>query len=147
MELRKIRSLSAELLGVGETRIWINPEKIEEIRKCITKDDVRAKIKEGAIKKRKFAQISRSHAKALHKKKKLGRKRGFGKRKAGRKRRAELRKSWISNVRAQRKKIRELRKSGVIDKKSHAKLYRMVKGGYFRGKRYIEAFVKEKKPG
>ena len=45
MKLRKIRKLGAELLGVGETRIWIDPDKIEEIRKCITKDDVRAKIK------------------------------------------------------------------------------------------------------
>src|SRR3989338_9721346 len=105
MKLRKIRKLGAELLGVGETRIWIDPDKIEEIRKCITKDDVRVKIKEGAIKKRDFAQISRAGARALHKKKKLGRKRGFGKRKAGRKRRAESRRSWISNVRAQRKKI------------------------------------------
>ena len=142
MKLRKIRKLGAELLGVGETRIWIDPDKIEEIRKCITKDDVRAKIKEGAIRKRDSAYASRGRARARHKKKKLGRKRGFGKRKGSRNARSGQRKAWISNVRAQRKKIKELREKGAIDQKKYSKLYRMVKGNYFKGKKYIEAFIK-----
>ncbi len=142
MDIRKIRKIASELLGVGETRVWIEPEKTAEIAKCITKDDIRGKIREGAIKKRGAPYASRSRARARHKKKRLGRKRGFGKRKGGRKARSEQRTSWIRNVRAQRKKIKELREKGAIDQKKYSKLYKMVKGNYFKGKKYIEAFIK-----
>ena len=142
MDIRKIKKIASELLGVGETRVWIEPTKVLEIVKCITKDDIRGKIKEGAIRKSNSAYASRSRARARQKKKRLGRKRGFGKRKGSRKARSEQRKSWISNVRAQRKKIKELREKGAIDQKTYSKLYKMVKGNYFKGKKYIEAFIK-----
>lgn len=144
MKGEKAKRIAAEMLNTARKKIWINPEEAEALKEAITKEDVRALIKEGIIKKSKRAEKSSVRSRTLKGKKQKGRKRGHGKRKASLKKRGERKKAWIKRVRAQRRTLRELKeKEGkALEKVGYRKLYRMVKGDYFRGKRYLEMFVK-----
>lgn len=140
----KAKRIAAEILNTGKKKIWINPEETEALKEAITKEDIKELIKEGIIKKSKRAQKSSVRARVLREKKRRGRKKGPGKKKAGEKKRSEKKKTWIKRIRAQRKALRELReKEGdAVEKAGYRKLYRMAKGNYFKGKRYLEKFVK-----
>ena len=146
MDLNKVKRIAAEVLKTGPKRVWFNPEESERISEVMTKEDARALVKEGIIKKRKPESQSKARAKKLKEKKSKGRKKGKGKRKGTKKKRSEKKKSWIKRVRSQRKKLKELRKKKpkAVEKIGHSKLYRMIKGNYFRGKKYLEAYVEEK---
>ena len=47
----------------------------------------------------------------------------------------------MRTVRAQRKKLIELKKSNTKFSISYRTAYKMIKGGYFRGKKHLEATV------
>jgi len=146
MHEEKVRGIAAEALNVGKNRVWIDPEEKEKVLEAMTRQDVRELIEQRVIKKKKENFQSRARARILEKKKKRGRKKGAGKRKGRKRVRMEKKKSWIKNVRALRKKLKELKKEKPkeVEKIGYRKLYRMIKGNYFRGKKYLEAFVKEK---
>ncbi|HDD33891.1 MAG TPA: 50S ribosomal protein L19e, partial [Thermofilaceae archaeon] len=44
MWARMVRRLAAEILGVGESRVWIDPEKLERVETAVTREDVRRLI-------------------------------------------------------------------------------------------------------
>ncbi|MDO8627327.1 MAG: 50S ribosomal protein L19e [Candidatus Diapherotrites archaeon] len=69
MELNKIKRLSSQVLGVGEGKVWFNPEQLEEIAQAMTKEDIRGLISSGAIKKKRTKYHSRGGARILHAKK------------------------------------------------------------------------------
>lgn len=144
MQLNKVRRLAGRILKAGKQDIWFNPGESAKIAEAMTKDDVRGLIKSGLIKKKTARGHSSARAKALHYKKKAGLKRGEGKRKGKKRLMYKRNRTWIKNVRAQRKELRELKKNGGIGE-NYGKLYRMVKGAYFRGKRHIRSEVKEGK--
>jgi large subunit ribosomal protein L19e len=145
MKLDKVKKLAAKVFKVGEKRVWIDPAQESKAKEAMTKDDVRQLIAEGVIKKRKPMSLSRARANALMNKKRKGRKKGRGKRKGTPNARTNKKKLWAAKVRAQRKVLREIRKSNpkAFEKVSYADVYRKIKGGYFRGKKYVEAYVKE----
>lgn len=146
MRIDKIRGIAGEILNVGKNRVWISPEQSQKAVTAMTKQDVLALIEEGAIKKKKENFHSRGRARILSEKKKKGRKRGKGKRRGTKKARMEKKKNWMKNVRAQRQKLKELKLSKPAVKEfGYSKLYRMIKGNYFRGKKYLESFVVETK--
>ncbi len=147
MNAKKVKEISARILKVGKSRVLVDQEEIERVKEAITKDDVRSLISEGIIKKSKRPEQSRARARKLKEKKRKGRKKGEGKRRGKYKTRAKRKKSWISKVRAQRRTLKELRKSNPkeVEKIGYGKLYRMIKGGYFKGKKYVEKKVLEGK--
>jgi len=148
MNLDKVRRMASDVLKAGKGAVWFDPAQSEKIESCMTKDDVRALIAEGVIKRVKPQMKSRGRARILLAKKKKGRRRGRGKRKGTKKARQESKKrSWIKNVRSQRAMLRELRKSdgADVDKIGYRRLYLRVKGNLFKGKNYLKATVKEKK--
>ena len=49
MDLSLQKRLAAEVLGVGESRIWIDPDRIEDVEGAVTKEEIRRLIKEGVI--------------------------------------------------------------------------------------------------
>ncbi|MEW6295421.1 MAG: 50S ribosomal protein L19e [Candidatus Diapherotrites archaeon] len=147
MQLNKIRRMSSQILKTGKNKIWFEPDSGDKIKEAMTKDDVRELIRQGLIKERKEQMHSKAGARALKEKKRKGRKRGFGKRTGSRKARVKEKTGWIKRVRAQRKKLKELKSKGTVSPKDYRKLYKMIKGNYFKGKKYIELAVKEKKKG
>jgi len=147
MQQEKVRRLAADVLGCGLNSIWLDPKNAEKIKSVMTKEDVRALVKEGIVKKRKKNSQSKGRARVLKEKRKKGRKRGKGKRKGPKKARAEKKPSWMKNARSQRKMLRQLRKKNpkAVKKAGYRRLYKRIKGGYFKGKKYVKAAVEEKK--
>lgn len=141
MNLSMVRRLAAEVLGVGENRIYIDPSRIDEAASAITKEDVRRLIEEGVISARPIKGTSRVRARLRHLKKRKGLRRGEGSRKGSK---ANMEKRlWIARVRALRKLLKYLRDRKMIDRKTYRKLYRMVKGGVFHSKAHLKAYIKE----
>lgn len=147
MKAEKAKEIASKLLKVGKNKIWINPEEAESIKEAITKDDIRELIKNGVIKKRKENEQSRGRARKIERQKKKGRRKGYGSRKGTAKARTDRKKEWISRVRAQRVLLKELKKKhpDKVKKFGYSKLYRMIKGGFFKSKAQLERFVMEAK--
>lgn len=145
MDLKKIRLIAQRLLGCGSNKLWFNPKELDRIKEAMTTEDIRALIKEGIIKRKKMQEHSRGRARILKEKKRRGRKRGFGKRTGSRKARMQRKKGWIKSVRAQRKHLRGLRQKKKISDETYSRAYALIKGGYFKGKRHIDLFIKEAK--
>ena len=53
MSLKAQRRLASELLKVGQNRVWMDPDRVEDIQSAITKSDVRKLIYEGTVRKRR----------------------------------------------------------------------------------------------
>jgi len=134
MDYRLQRRLAAEVLGVGESRIWISPdpEVAEEIESAVTKDDVRALIKRGLIDVRPVKGNSRARWRKRHEQRKKGRRRGYGKRKGKATARHDPKEDWVARIRKMRRYLRWLRDHGVIDRRTYRRYYRLAKGGTFR---------------
>ena len=143
MESKKAKELAAIILKVGKGRIYVDPAQIVKVNEAMTKDDVRTLIAERIIKKRPEVSQSRGRAKATQAARAKGRARGKGKRSATRKVRSEQKSRWISRVRSQRRTLRELKVSNPaeVDTMNYSKVYKKIKGGYFRGKRHLVEYI------
>jgi len=139
MKATKVKIIVASLLKTGTSKIVMDPTQNQRIKEAMTKEDVRILIGEKIVRRKKVSFQNKKRK--LTKKK--GRKRGPGKRKGTAKARTNPKKKWMKNVRAQRKKLKQLKKSKL--KISYRKAYKMIKGGYFRGKKHLESVVLEEK--
>jgi large subunit ribosomal protein L19e len=144
MELDKLKDISSKILKVGKYKLIVDTEKVEQnkklIKDAITRDDVRKIILQGVIKKKQDTGHSRGSARILLEKKKLKRKRGPGKRKGTPKAR-QTTNLYNLKVRGLRKKLSELKKENKLNDKNYHKLYLMVKGNFFRGKKHLEEYI------
>ena len=147
MKADKVRRMAAAVLKSAMANVWFDPKQLDKIQSVMTKEDVRGLIKDGTIKKRKKKGQSKGRTRVLKAKKKKGRKRSGGKRKGTKKARQHGKEQWIKNVRSQRNMLRELRKISpeAVEKIGYRKLYKMAKGNFFRGKKYLKAAVEGKK--
>ncbi|MEM0340870.1 MAG: 50S ribosomal protein L19e [Acidilobaceae archaeon] len=128
------KRLAAELLGVGESRIWIDPspDKAEEITQALTREDVAKLIEKGLIKVRPKKGNSRSRWLKRREQRQKGRRRGHGKRKGEVGARSDPEELWVKKIRKIRRYLRWLRDHGIIDRKLYRSLYRRAKGGAFK---------------
>lgn len=140
MSLDLVKRLAADIMGVGESRIWIDPEKLERASMAISREDVKRLIHDGIIRKRPSSAPSRGRLRLRRIKKKKGRRRGAGKRKGPRISRKEL---WISRIRAQRRYLKMLRERRLIERSTYRKLYALSKGGSFRSVSHLKSYIEE----
>lgn len=144
MKLNKIKETAGKILKKSKHKLVINKQKLEENKKqvqdAITRNDVKDIISQGIIEKKQNTGHSRGRARELLAKKKLKRKRGPGKRKGTLKARQ---KDNVYNlkVRGLRKRLKELKDEGKLNDKNYKKLYLMIKGNYFRGKKHLEEYI------
>jgi len=140
MDVSLARRLAADILSVGESRIWIDPDRLDDVAMAISREDVKRLIHDGVIAKRPASTPSRGRARIRHLKKKRGRRRGHGSRKG---KRFDEKDIWVAHVRAQRRFIRYLRDKGLIDRRTYRRLYRLVKGGMFRSVSHLKLYINE----
>jgi large subunit ribosomal protein L19e len=141
MNLSIVKRLAAEVLGVGESRIYIDPSKLEEAASVITKEDVRKLIEKGVISVKPIKGTSRARARLRRLKKRRGLRRGEGSREGSV---ADLEKRlWITRVRALRRYLKMLRDRRLIDKKAYRRLYKLVKGGVFQSRAHLKEYIKQ----
>jgi large subunit ribosomal protein L19e len=131
------RRLAAEILKVGESKIWFDPTKISEIEKAVTKADVRKLIEKGYIKVRK---------EKLKKPKEKKKKRRYeGSKKGGKYSIVPRKRRWIALVRSLREFAKELKKEGKIDNKTYRLVRRWIKGGMFKSKMHMKLYLEQHK--
>lgn len=138
------KRIAADILGVGEGKVWIDSDRMMEVSTAITRDEVRQLIDEGAIKAKPKKSTSRARARKRQDQQRKGRQSGPGTRKGSKGGRKSRKEQWISRVRPLRRRLRELRGEGVIDSSLYRELYRRVKGGNFRSKSHLETYLKER---
>lgn len=142
-DLRNQRRMAAEVLKCGINRVWMDPDRSEEIAKASTRADIRILIKGGAIKKKQVKRISRGRKRKLRMQKEKGRRKGPGSRKGAKNARYPRKRRWIVTIRAIRSYLRELRDQGKIDRHIYRIYYRKAKGGVFKSKSHLEAHLIE----
>ena len=137
MNLTTQRRLAASILKVGLNRVWIDPERLEEVSMAITREGVKQLINDGAIKAKPQKGIS------SYRSKKIAEQKAKGKRKGAKKARTPKKRAWMTTIRALRKDLKEMRDEEVIDATTYRKLYKMAKGGAFRSKSYMRNYARD----
>ena len=145
MNLKSQRRIAAEILDIGKNRVWIDPERVDDISMAITREDIRTYIKQGAIKPRYKKGVSRSRARIIHIKKVQGRKRGEGSRKGKKYAVVSRKRRYILRIRPIRSHLKKLRARRVITPSTYRQLYRWADGNMFRSVAHLDQFIKDKK--
>jgi len=143
-DLKSQRRMAAEVMNVGENRVWIDPEHIEKVGEAITRQDIRNLIEGGAIDKKKVKGTSKARAKHSKKQKAKGLRKGQGSRKGSKNARKGSKEQWMEKIRAIRTRLREMRDEEEITKEQYRELYDMSKGGFFRDVKHLENHVENK---
>lgn len=141
MSLKSQRRLAAEILKIGQNRVWIDPERIDDVEAAITREEIRKLIHEKTIKQLPEKGISRARARVLHKKRKKGLRKGPGKRSKSRMSKKE---QWMKKIRALRRRLRELKEKRVITEGTYRQFYVMAGSGVFESIAELERRLKAK---
>jgi len=141
--MKSKRRLAAKLLKQSPKKVKFVADALEDIKKAITRSDLRGLIAVKKIVKGKDNEQSRARARKSMAQKRKGRKKGRGKKKGSRHSIVSRKKKWIVKVRAQRLFLKELKNNGLISSKTYQTLYGKIKGGYFRNKRHIKLYLTE----
>lgn len=141
-QLKSQRRLAAKILKVGENRVWINPERTDDVEAAITREEIRKMIYEGVIKQLPKQGVSRVRARNLHEKKKKGRRRGAGSKSGANKAKISKKEAWMVKIRALRKRLRELKAKKIVTEDVYRELYKMTSSGRFSSVADLERYLK-----
>lgn len=142
MSLKSQRRLASQLLKVGSNRVWIDPNRVEDVEVAITRAEIRRLIHEGAIKQLPDHGVSRARARILHEKKKKGLGRGPGTRQGSSRAKITKKDAWMGRIRALRKKLREWKGNRAISEDAYRQLYMAAGGGKFSSVADMERYAK-----
>ncbi len=140
-DLRAQKRLAADVLDVGENKIWLDPDAQGEIAEAITRDEIRELVADGLIQAEAARGNSRGRARERNAKRAYGHRKGPGKRKGKKGARQNEKDDWQNKIRAQRRKLRELRDKGELTPTQYRELYRKAGGGEFRSVRYLLNYI------
>ncbi len=128
MSIKFAKRVASQILGRGENALKLRPQGLEEVKKAITRDDVRRLIKDGTI-------VAVKEKSELHKKTTHERSRGTGKRRGTAK--ARRGRTWEKKTRSQRIVLKQLKMMGKFDNTTFKRYYLLVKGNAFADKRSL----------
>jgi large subunit ribosomal protein L19e len=132
------KRLAAELLKIGVTRVWVDPEDTDKVSAAITRKEIRRLIHEGSIRKLPKVGISRGRKRVRREELLAGRHKGPGSRKGS----IEFEKRrWVIRIRSIRRRLRALRDKRLITTQVYRKLTLMAKGGTFRSAAHLDEYV------
>ncbi|MBU0685685.1 MAG: 50S ribosomal protein L19e [Thermoplasmatota archaeon] len=142
MDLKNQRRMASQLLKCGENRVWMDPNRAEDVSDAITRADVRTLIASGAVSSRQKKGVSRGRAEFQLAQRRKGRQRGHGSRRGRKGARKPSKERWMQTIRPIRRKLKELRDSGKIDTATYRKYYLKAKGGVFKSRPHLESHLK-----
>jgi len=146
-DLRAQKRLAADILDVGENKLWFDPEAQGEIADAITRDDVRELVDQGIIQTESKQGNSRGRARERAEKRSYGHQTGAGSRRGSAGGRQSEKDDWRNRIRAQRRRLRELRDEGDISQREYRELYDQASGGEFDSVADMERYVDEQYGG
>lgn len=148
MNVKNQKNLAARVFGVGKGRVYFNPLKIDEIKKAITRNDIKkltdAKVSEGDRRPIEIMEkkgVCRARARHRNIQRAKGRQRGPGNRKGTFNARTNIKTTWITKIRALRNILTEMRSKKEINTREYRKLYLLAKGNFFRNKKHLQDYV------
>lgn len=141
MKAKKI--LAAKILKTSKKKVKFAADALEDIKKAITRSDMRGFIAVKSISSSRSNQHSRAGARKIKVQKKKGRRKGKGSKKGAKYSVVSRKQSWVSRIRVQRDFLKMLREKELISKKDYRILYGKSKGGFFRNKRHIKLYLTE----
>lgn len=145
MAMNSVRRIASGILGVGESKIRFKPDSLSKISEALTREDIRALIKDGSIIALQKRGVSRVRGMAKRNQARKGRRFGAGSKKGTSSSRKGSKEAWMEKVRAQRRHLFSLLESGKISRVAFRKTYRMVKGNAFKGVKMLETHLREGK--
>ena len=140
-DLRNQRRMAAAILKCGTNRVWMDQDRLDEIAKAVTKNDIRILINGKAIKPRAIVGVSNGRKKYAAKQKEKGRRQGHGSRKGGKHARQPRKEHWIKTIRPIRGQLKKLRNEKKISSSIYRKYYIKAKGGVFKSKHHLESHM------
>src|ERR1700755_1257248 len=81
VNLRTQKRLAASVTGCGKRKIWLDPNEVNEISNANSRQTIRKLVSDGLIIRKPVTMHSRARARELAAARRIGRHRGFGKRK------------------------------------------------------------------
>jgi large subunit ribosomal protein L19e len=136
------RRLAAEILKVGQNRVWIDPERMDDVEGAITREEVKKLIHEKVIVSLPEKGVSRSRAKTVRRKKSVGRRKGPGSRTGSGHAKISKKEAWMSKIRSLRRKLRELKANRVITESTYRKMYGVAGSGRFESVADLERYLR-----
>lgn len=141
--MRNKKNLAGKVMKVSPHKVKFAQGALEDIKKAITRSDIRGLIAVHKITKDGTNFHSRAGARKIAAQKKKGRKGGFGSRKGSKNSIVNKKTKWINRIRAQRELLKDLRNKSIIPTQTYQMLCLKCKGGYFRNRRHIKLYLKE----
>ena len=135
MDLRNQKRMAASVLKCGVNRVWIDPNRIDEVADCITRADIRTAVDSGSIKALPKNGISQGRTRHAAAQKEKGRRKGPGSRKGTTNARSPQKRRWIQTIRPLRDELKTLREDGTITPGVYRRYYMRAKGGMYRSRR------------
>lgn len=130
------------MLKCGVNRVWIDPNRTEDVSTAVTREDIRSLIKSNIIQAKQKQGSSRGRIRFAQEQRKKGKRKGQGSRKGAKYARYPKKRRWISTIRPIRARLRELRDENIIERNIYRKFYLYSKGGMFKNKGHLMSHLK-----
>ena len=144
MNLRNQKRISSKILSVGKHRVWIDPQRLAEVKDAITKADLVTLIKSGVIRKKPENGHSMGRTRKNKLQKRKGRQRNTGSRKGKSGARRPKKQRWIATIRLQRAFLKRLITKELITTEVYHEMYKKAKGGFFRNLRHLKGYLTDR---